>query len=789
MILSHRLFSGAVVATLALGIGLNTMVFTLVNAALFKPVPVPGGSQLVVILDRNLKQSNDNVMRVSYADFRDYRAQTRSLAALEAGTQDSAVLSETGIPPESYRMGQVTPGIFDMLQMRPVLGRGFLPGDDAPGAQPVVLIGYSIWKERYASSPGVLGRQVRVNEKPATIIGVMPKGFRFPATLDMWMPLVPTPDLEKRTSRPLALFGMLKPGVGTMQANVEMNGIARRLAAQYPEDKDIGVSVDTFQQRYNGGNIRLIFLLMLAAVGFVLLIACANVANMMLSRAMLRQREMSIRTALGATRWRVARQLLVESVLLSTLGGVLGLALAWLGVHWFDLNTQNVGKPYWVEFTMNYAVFGYFAALCIFSGLLFGTAPALRFSRVDVNEVLKDGARSAGKLRGGKLSGLLVVFQFALTLVLLTGAGVLVHSLMTAMAANQEVPGEQISTARIDFPEAHYKDADARQRFYDQLLPRVKALPGVTHVALTSNLPGLGAASREIEIEHATAVDPAHRPSVSFVVESPGYLNAINLPLLLGRDFNETDGTANHKAAILTRTCAERFWPGQSAVGKRFRLYDDNKPGDWITVVGVSANMVQELNEKAPNPLMFIPLRQEGWNGIALLLRSDSNPIPALRRAVQNLDQDLPLHDVYALPEAIQHDEWFLHLFGRIFSGFALIALLMAAVGIYAVLAQATNSRTQEIGVRMALGASTRNIMVLVMRRGLWQIVAGLAIGLAAALPAARAMASLPIGVSSSDPVVFIIVATLLAVVGLLACWIPARRAAGLDPVKAIRYE
>ncbi|HUB18857.1 MAG TPA: ABC transporter permease, partial [Acidobacteriaceae bacterium] len=774
MILSHRLFSAAVVATLALGIGLNTMVFTLVNAALFKPVPVPGGSELVSVMGRNFTQQGNDTIRVSYPDFLDYRAQARSLAALEAGTDDNAVLSETGIPPQTYRMEQATSGIFDMLKIRPVLGRGFLPGDDKPGATPVVLLGYGIWKDRYASSPAVLGRQVRVNEKPATIIGVMPRGFKFPTTVDMWMPLIPTADLEKRTNRPLSLFGMLRPGVTTMQANVEMSAIGRRLAAQYPEDKNIGISVETFHERYNGGNIRLIFLLMLAAVGFVLLIACANVANMMLSRAMLRQREMSIRTALGASRWRVARQLLVESVLLSTLGGVLGLALAWLGVHWFDLNTQNVGKPYWVEFTMNYAVFGYFAGLCIASGLLFGTAPALRFSRVDVNEVLKDGARSVGKLRGGKLSGLLVVFQFALTLVLLTGAGVLVHSLTRAMAANQEVPDEQIATARIQFPDAHYKDADARQRFYDQLLPRVKALPGVTHVALTSNLPGLGAGSREIEIEHAPAVDPAHRPSASFVVQSPGYLQAINLPLLLGRDFNETDGTPNHRAAILTRECAEHFWPGQSAIGKRFRFYDNNKPGDWITVVGVSANIVQELNEKSPNPLMFVPLRQEGWNGMALLIRSDGNPIPAVRSAVQNLDQDLPLQDVYTLPEAIQHDEWFLHLFGRIFSGFALIALVMAAVGIYAVLAQATNSRTQEIGVRMALGASTRNIMALVMRRGIWQIAAGLAIGLAAALPAARAMASLPIGVSSSDPVVFLIVAALLAIVGLLACWIPA---------------
>lgn len=790
MILAHRLFSAAVVATLALGIGLNTMVFTLVNAVLFKPVPVPGGAQLVSIRSSNLTQRDNNTMRVSYPDFRDYRAQNSSLAALEAATDEDGTLSETGIPPQAYRMEQASSGFFEMLHIRPVLGRGFLPGDDKPGAAPVVVIGYGIWQDRYAGSPGVLGRQVRINEKPATIVGVMPKGFKFPSNVDMWESLVPTPDMEKRTNRPLALFGMLKPGVGILQANVEMSGIARRLAAQYPDDKDVGITVETFQERYNGGGIRLVFLMMMGAVGFVLLIACANVANMMLSRAMLRQREMSIRSALGASRWRVVRQLLIESVMLSIFGGVLGLALAWLGVHWFDLSTQDVGKPYWIEFTMNYTVFGYFAALCIFSGLLFGIAPAMRVSRVDVNEVLKDGARTAGRHRGGKLSSLLVVFQFALTLVLLSGAGVFVHSLFVALAANQSVPADQITTARIDFPDEHYKDADARQRFYDQLLPRLRALPGVTHVALTSSLPGLGADSREIEIEHSTVNDPAHRPSVSFVVQSPGYFDAINLPILLGRDFNELDGTANHKAAVLTRQCAEHFWPGQSAIGKRFRLYDDkNKPGDWITVVGVSANIFQELQEKSPNPLMFIPLRQEGWNGMALLIRSSNNPIAAVRATVQSLDQDLPLRDVYTLPQAIQHQQWYLHLFSKIFAGFALIALLMAAVGIYAVLAQATNSRTQEIGVRMALGANARNIVALVMRRGLWQIAAGLGLGLAAGVPAARVMANLPIGVSPSDPLIFVAVASLLAIVGLLACWIPAHRAATLDPVKAIRYE
>ena len=789
MIFSHRLFSAAVVATLALGIGLNTMVFTLINAVLFKPVPVPGGAQLVAIRSRNLKQSED-AMRVSYPDFHDYQAQTPSLSALEAASDEEGVLSETGIPPQAYQMERASAGIFEMLHIQPILGRGFLPGDDQAGAAPVLILGYGIWKDRYGSSPSVLGRQVRVNEKPATIVGVMPKGFKFPTNVEMWTPLVPTSELEKRTNRSLQLFGMLKPNVGIIQANVEMNEIARRLATQYPDDKDLGMLVETFHDHYNGGSIRLVFLLMMAAVGFVLLIACANVANMMLSRALSRQREISIRSALGASRWRVVRQLLIESVLLSMFGGVLGLALAALGVHWFDLSTQNVGKPYWIQFTMDYTVFGYFAALCILSGLLFGTAPALRFSRVDLNDFLKEGARSAGKHRGGRLASLLVIFQFTLTLVLLTGAGVFVHSLLAHLSANSSVPAEQITTARIELPEDRYKDTDARQHFYDQLLPRLKALPGVTQVALGSNLPGLGAASSDIEIEHSPVSDPAHRPSVSFVVQAPGYFDAINLPMLLGRDFNETDGTANHKAAILTRACAEHFWPGQSAIGKRLRFYDDKgKPSDWITVIGVSANIAQELNENSPKPLLFMPFRQEGWSGMALLIRSSTDPLPAVRAAVQNLDQDLPLRDVFTLPQAIQHQQWYLHVFSKIFSGFALIALLMAAVGIYAVLAQATNSRTQEIGVRMALGANARDIVKLVMARGLWQIATGLLLGLVIALPAARLMTSLPLGTSRSDPVVLTIVAVLLAFVGLFACWLPARRAAALDPVKAIRYE
>src|SRR5271170_1644080 len=353
MILAHRWFSAAVVATLVMGIGLNTMVFTLVDAVLLKPVAVPGGARLVALSHRNLAHGEDSV-RFSLPELRDYRAQASTLESLEGASDEEGVLGEGGNPPQAFHMERASSGIFDMLHVHPALGRGFLPGDDKPGAAPVVLLGYGVWKERYGSSPSVIGRAVRVNEKPATIIGVMPEGFKFPSNTDFWMPLTPTPELEKRDNRVLQVFAMLKPGTGIAQASAELNGIAKRLSVQYPAtDKDFSTSAETFHQHYNGGGIRMIFLLMLAAVGFVLLIACADVANMMLNRALGRQREMSIRTALGASRWRVVRQLLMESLLLSAFGGLLGLGLAVLGAHWFDLSTVVV-RPYWIQFRTDY---------------------------------------------------------------------------------------------------------------------------------------------------------------------------------------------------------------------------------------------------------------------------------------------------------------------------------------------------------------------------------------------------------------------------------------------------
>jgi putative ABC transport system permease protein len=787
-ILSHRWFSAAVVATLALGIGLNTMVFTLINAVLFKPVPLPGGARLVSIMCRSLSDK-DRQLSLSNLDLQEYRAQSRSYESLEAATDEGGVLSEHGNPPQSYHLEHATAGIFSMLHTDAVLGRGFVAADELAGADPVLVIAYGVWQDRYSRSLAVIGQKVRVNGQPATIVGVMPKGFRFPTGVDLWMPLTPTADLAKRDNRPLRAYAILKPGVSLAQVQAELDGIAGRLAHQYPEDKDIGASVLTFQQRFNGGNIRLIFLLMLGAVGFVLLIACADVANMMLSRALDRQREMAIRTALGASRWRIMRQLLIESLLLSAGGGILGLGLAALGIRWFDHSTAEV-RPYWIEFTTNYTVLGYFAALCILSALLFGTMPALRSSRPNLSAMINEGGRSVGRRQGGWLSFGLVVFQFALTLVLLTGAGIFIRSLFAGLAVNPFIPSRQLWTARLDLPDARYKDTDARQRFYDQLLPRLRALPGVTSVALASVPPGMGSWRHQIEFEHQPIEHAAQRPWIALIANSPGYLETIHLPLLRGRNFSDLDGTANRETAIITREGAEQFWPRQDPIGKRFRIYDEKgKAGDWISVVGVSARMVQELVSNDAKPPFFVPYRQEGWNNMALVLESSTNPVPSVRTAVQALDQDLPLTDIYRLDQAVEHEIWFLRLFGELFFGFALVGLLMASVGIYAVMAHAAAGRTREIGVRMALGASVRNILALVMARGLWQIAAGVVLGLAAGIPIARIMASLPIGVSPSDPAVFFTVASVLVSVGIFACWLPARRAAALDPVKAIRYE
>ncbi len=797
MIATHRWFSLAVIVTLALGIGINTTVFTLVNAVLFKPVPIPGGERIVTVAQNNPANPRERT-GIAWPDYLVYRDQGRSFEGLAAIHFNQGVVSEPGNPPERYRMARVTTGLFDLIKTPPILGRGFNEADGQAGAASVMLLGHKVWQNRYAGDPAVIGRAVRVDGKPVTIIGVMPEGFLFPNNEELWMPLTPTADLEKRDHRWLQLFALLKPGVSVAEANADLGVISGRLAAEFPDtNKDYRALVRTFHDTYNGDQIRTVFLMMLGAVGFVLLIACANVANMMLARAVARGREIAVRAAMGATRGQLVRQLLVESVLLSVLGGLLGLGLSAAGVHAFDLATQDVGKPYWIQFTMDWRAFGYFAAISVASGIVFGLVPALRATRVDLNTAMKDGSPGGGA-RGGKLTGALVVFQFALTVVLLAGAGMMIRSFFAVQALNPFVRPESIFTARIQLPEGAgeaYEKPLARQQFYEKLLPELRALPGVTAVAAVNNFPGLGSGDRDLEVEGRPNPDPKHPPQGSMIVETPNYLETIGLPLLQGRDFTDADGVEGQEVVIVSRAFATKYWNAGEAVGRRFRwLERDGKTGPWMTVIGVCADMVQDAREPDRAPLYHVPYRQQPWGWMGLLIRTSSDPnalAAPVRAAVQRIDQDLPLFEVRTLTAALERQRWFLVVFGTLFLAFALTGLLMASVGIYAVVAQATARRTREIGIRMALGATAANVVRLVLSRGLFQLGGGLALGLGGAFGATTLMAKsgLAMQVSAGDPLVFASITALLTSIGLVACWLPARRAARIAPTEALRTE
>lgn len=800
----HPWFSAALVAALALGIGANTAVFALVNAVLFKPLPFDGGDRIVAIFHRNAALGQERVP-ISYSDYLEYREQASGFERLEASVSAGVAVSDEGNPPESYRMARVTPGFFDMLGVQPVAGRGLRAADAAAGAERVMLLSYSVWRDRYGESAEVLGRVVRVRNEPATIVGVMPEGFGFPNREQLWMPLVDSAELRDRSERNLMLIGKRARGVSPDRARADLDVIAQRLAAEYPDNEGLGAAVLTFHELQNGGPIRVVFILMQGAVGFVLLVACANVANMMLSRALARVREMSVRAALGASRWRMIRQLLVEAVLLSVLGGAAGLVIAGVAVRAFDAAVVDVGKPSWIVFEMDYRVFVYCAAACLVSALLFGLMPGLNASRIDMNAALKEGSRDSGSKRGGVISGALVVVQFMLAVVLLAGAGLFVRGLVEQRASTDGLPLADVLSAGIFLPQDRYPDDASRFKLYDDLLRGLEGTPGLRQAAIVSNPPAAGGATLAYHLEGEAEAEPGARPSAQRVTMSPGYLELLDVPLLAGRPFDERDGFDGQDSIIVTSDFASRAWPAESPLGKRLRIYSEPpgpnagaaaptepQPGNWLTVVGVSGNLEQAPQELRPPPVFFVPHAPGAHPAMTVLLRSSGNPAALaapLRAALRELDPNLPLTNVRTLREASHQQGWYLRVFGTVFLIFAAGALLLASIGIYAVVAQTTARRTQEIGVRMAMGATSRSIQKLVVGRGVKQLAVGTGLGLAIAFAVTRLMGELLYGVSPTDPVVFGSVIGVIAIVGVVACWLPARRAATLHPLKALRHE
>jgi putative ABC transport system permease protein len=806
LIVKDRWYSAVAIVALALGIGLNATVFTLVNAVLIRGLPFKDSASLYMLGSIKQGDGGNGGSGVSLADLEDWRSQSRTFAGLAGFSNNSANLSDETSAPQQARIASVSANAFSILDQQMLLGRGFMPGDDRKGAEPIVIIGYTLWKMRYASDPNVLGRTLRIDGKASTIIGVMPDGMQFPSNTELWTPLVPADiQQEARSSRFVQVFGRLKKDVGRAQARTEMNGIAARLAAAYPAtNKEFTeVAVDTFNERFNGGKIRAVFLAMMGAVGFVLLIACANVANLLLARSTHRSREIAVRIALGATRWRVIRQLLVESILLGCMGGALGLGLAMVGVRLFDNAVVDSGKPYWIVFSMDYVVFGYLAAICVATGVLFGLAPALQISKTNVNEILKEGGRgNAGGRRARWLTGTMVVLELALTLVLLVGAGLMVRSFVKLYTLDIGIKPDNLMAMDMRLPDRKYPTPDARRAFYDRLAPKLAAIAGADSLSLTTSVPPFGTGRRSFDIEGRPVRKPGDpAPEAGVVAISPQFFETVGVQLRRGRGFTDNDGAPGAENVIVSERFAAQFFTGEDPIGRRIKFtVATPAPGQpappvqmWRTIVGVSPTIRHSQPQDAePLAVIYRPYRQDPSAGVTLLVRSrlDAGAIMnAVRQEVQAVDPDQPVFTIRTMDQMMTQLTWPYRVFGSLFAIFAVIALVMSAVGLYAVMAYSVTQRTMEIGVRMALGADGSQVSWLILKRGLLQLGLGLAIGLAGAFGLSRVLSTLLVQVTATDPVTFTAIPLILAVVAIAACVIPARRATRVDPLVALRAE
>jgi predicted permease len=780
-------FTATALVMLAAGIGINAAVFTVSNAVLFKGFP------LVDCNDRLLYISNGGCC-ISYPDFADIRAEAKSFSGMGVTHGIAKVVNDGNGFAEHLDITEVSPDTFRTVGRQPILGRDFTAGDDLPGAAPVVVLSYGLWQRRYGKAPSIIGRSIRMNGVPTRVIGIMPRGFSFPQTVDAWVPLVQTAKVLRRESTDTWFaFGRLKEGVTFQRGRAEVETIIKRLETAYPvTDTRSHLVVGNFAEFFIGPNAAALYGSMWAAVGFVLLMACANLANLLLARSVDRSREISVRIAIGAGRWRIVRQFLIESVILSGAGGVLGWWVAKWSVRTYELAMARKASWLILDYTMDGRVLGYLIFISIATGILFGLAPAFRLWKPDVNAMLKAGARGGtGGARGKSLSDLLVTGEMALAIILLAGAGVMIRSFLKIHNANMGVAAAKVLCASLDLPASRYASAEQRISFYDRLMRRLEAVPGVESVALADSLPSWN--TRRVPYALATSevdVESSRRPRVPVLPISPVYFGTVNASVLAGRDFNKSDG--NMPVAIVNRLLANKFWPGEDPIGKRLRVEYESFAEKWLTVVGVVSNIVQnDATRQRMEPLVYLPYWQNPKAGIWVLARTRVPPerlVAAARREVQTLDADLPVYGPFALTNRLEF-YWDSSFYGTLFLIFAAIALLLASIGLYTVVAHSVGRRTREIGIRIAVGASPWDIMQLISAQGMRPLGIGLTVGLVGSLAVNRILKSALVQVSPSDPLTLVVASGVLISAGLLGCWIPARRAMRVDPAAAVRHE
>jgi len=800
-LVKDRWFTLAAIAALALGIGANTAVFTFVNAVLLRGLPFDQPERIMWIDTHDARGRN---FGVSLEDFEDWRRATRTFAGIALVQNGTMNLSADDRLPEAYPGGYISANAFDLVGVKAVLGRGFVPSDDASGAPAVALISGGIWKSRYGSDPAIVGKAIRINALPVTIVGVLPDGFKWPFQHEVWVPTSQFPAAFRargRQTRAYVVYGRLADGISLEQARSEFTNISAQLSQQYQDsNKDITAVVTPFLDRIIGSQIKTIFWSLMGAVAFVLLIACSNVANLLLARAAHRTREIAVRVSLGATRWRVVRQLLVESVLLAFISGAVGLGFAMILIRWFDGETQNIGKPYWMTFTMDPAVFAFMAGVCLLTGVLFGLAPALHISKTNVNEVLKEGGRSgSGGLRARRWTAALIVTELALTLVLLAGAGFMMRSFLNLYRTEVGFDTSRLLTMTYILPNRKYTNPQMRLDFTRRMEERLNTIGAVVAASTTTSLPLFGGTPRVLEIDGKPA-PPGDKPqTVTTLGVGPRYFDALGVGLVRGRPLDANDGTPGREMAVINQRLASVYFGNADPIGQRIRLVDDTPAGiksEWATIVGLAPNVRQRggQDDSEPDPVVYIPHVQNSAIVAAsiIIVRGRSNPgalTPLIRKEIFALDPDLPLTNVRTMDENLAQQRWFARVFGTMFTVFAGIAIVLAAVGLFAVTAYSVTQRTQEIGVRMALGAQAKQVSWLILRRGLIQLAVGLVLGLAGAVGAGRLLKSMLFQTGAADPLTLVSITLLLIAVAITACLWPAWQATRLDPVTALRYE
>ena len=801
LLLKDRWFTVMAALVLALGIGLNSAVFTIVNAVLLRSMPFPEPEQLMVILTRDTRGQQSGV---SLADFDDWRSASRTLSGMSLVFSGSFNVSDEGRIAEQYPGAYVSANYFKMIGISPILGRDFGPGDDGPGGPPVVMLSNAVWQQRYGGDPGVLGTPIRLNGITATVVGVVPQGLGFPQEERLWVPTSQFPPAlrkQPRQARNYFVLGRLADGVTLEQARTELTGIGGELARKYPDtNKDLAPSPELLESQILSSETHLLFWSLMGAVAFVLLIACSNVANLLLARAARRTGEISVRVAIGASRWQVTRQLLIESVLLAFVAGVAGLVLSMGGIRWFDAETQNVGKPFWMVFAMDWRTVVFLFGICLTTGVLFGLAPALHVSRTNVNETLKEGGRSGSVgIRARRWTAGLMVAQLALTLVLLAGAGFMMRSFLEVYGREIGIDTSQVLTMQMILPVRRYPTVESRTTFMAQVEERLSTAADIAAVSTATNLPGLGGGTRRLEFAGRPDVPENERPVVTMLSVGSRYFDAIGARVVEGRAFTDADGQPGRESVIVNQRLAEMYFDGQNPIDAQIR-FAATGPGQptspWLTVVGVAPNVRQRIDDQSrePDPIAYIPHGQNPalTNGMTLIARTRAGSSQAgriLREEMRAVDPDMALFNIRTLDEVMTQQRWMYRVFGTMFTVFAGIALVLAAVGLYAVTAYAVTQHTREIGVRLVLGALPGQLTWLFLRRGVIQLAIGLAIGVAGAFGVGRLLQTFLVQTSPRDPVTLVSIVALLSAVAVVACIVPARRATGLDPLVALRHE